>query len=282
MGTYAQSQAAIAASAQPQQVRDVRHGQHRPCGVRVLRRVVASWRPCIGTLLCTIALAGCTVGPNFVKPKSGLEAANLSPRQNRPGTIPTSGTNVPTQWWSLFHDPVLTGLEQQAQADNLGLQMAFERIEQSRAILGITSSQLLPTVAAGASYARSALSKNGKFAALGAPTRPTNFWQLGFDFNWEIDLWGRARRAREGASAALEATEYDREAVRVALAAELRVVREGFGQGGLAQVAAGERLLAAAVRAGPALVGRVRGEDPESVEDREQVGERLVVGPPDK
>lgn len=221
MGTYAQSQVAIAASAQPQHVRDVRHGQHPLCGVRVLRRVVVRWRPCIGALLCTVALAGCTVGPNFVKPKSGLEAANLSPRQNRPGTIPTSGTNVPTQWWSLFHDPVLTGLEQQAQADNLGLQMAFERIEQSRAILGITSSQLLPTVAAGASYARSALSKNGKFAALGAPTRPTNFWQLGFDFSWEIDLWGRARRAREGASAALEATEYDREAVRVALAAEV-------------------------------------------------------------
>src|SRR6185437_6938678 len=89
------------------------------------------------------------------------------------------------------------------------------------AVLGIASSQLLPSVAAGASYARSALSKNGKFAALGAPTRPTNFWQLGFDFSWEIDLWGRARRAREGAAAALEATEYDREAVRVALTAEV-------------------------------------------------------------
>ena len=185
------------------------------------RAVAARWRQHMVALLCTLALAGCTVGPNFVKPKSGLDAAVLSPRQDRPGTAPTTNASVPTQWWSLFHDPVLTGLEQQAQSDNLGLQMAFERIEASRAILGITSSQLLPSVAADASYARSALSKNGKFAALGAPTRPTNFWHLGFDFSWEIDLWGRARRAREGASAALEATEYDREAVRVALAAEV-------------------------------------------------------------
>jgi NodT family efflux transporter outer membrane factor (OMF) lipoprotein len=168
-----------------------------------------------------MALAGCTVGPDFVKPKSGLDAAILSPRQDQPGNLPTSGAKVPTRWWSLFHDPVLTELEQQAQTDNLGLQMAFERIEQSRAILGITSAQLLPTVGAGADYSRSALSKNGKFAALGAPTHPTNFWQLGLDFSWEIDLWGRARRAREGASAALEATEYDREAVRVALAAQV-------------------------------------------------------------
>ncbi len=221
MGTTAQSQATVATAKMPRQVWESRLAQ-RPCnGIPVLRRIVAQWRPCIGTLLCTVALAGCTVGPNFVKPKSGLDAAVLSPRQGRPDTTPMPDTAVPTQWWSLFNDNVLSDLERQAQADNLGLQIAFERIEQSRAILGITSSQLLPTVAAGANYARSALSKNGRLAELGAPTHPTNFWQLAFDSSWEIDLWGRARREREGAAAALQATEYDREAVRVALAAEV-------------------------------------------------------------
>lgn len=216
MGTQATSQAVFAGPAKSEVLTD----QRRPHAALGLRKPLARWR-CVGTLLCAIVLAGCTVGPNFVKPKSGLDAAILSPRQDRPGTTPMSDAAVPAQWWSLFHDDVLSGLERQAQSDNLGLQMAFERIEASRAVLGITSSQLLPSVAAGASYARSALSKNGKFAALGAPTHPTNFWQLGLDFSWEIDLWGRARRAREGAAAALEATEYDREAVRVALAAEV-------------------------------------------------------------
>jgi NodT family efflux transporter outer membrane factor (OMF) lipoprotein len=121
----------------------------------------------------------------------------------------------------LFNDAVLTELQLRAQDDNLDLQIASERIEQSRAQLGIASSQLLPSVSADASYAREALSKHGKLAALGAPTRPSDFWQLGFDASWEIDLWGRARRAREGAAAALEATAYDREAARVALSAEV-------------------------------------------------------------
>lgn len=80
---------------------------------------------------------------------------------------------------------------------------------------------MLPSVGANASYAREALSEHGKFAALGAPTAPSNFWQMGFDASWEIDLWGRARRAREGAAATLEATVFDREAARVALSAEV-------------------------------------------------------------
>jgi NodT family efflux transporter outer membrane factor (OMF) lipoprotein len=125
------------------------------------------------------------------------------------------------RWWTLFNDDMLTVLERRAQVGNLGLQIAFERIEQSRAQLGITSAQLLPTFSAEAGYTRSAISKHGKFAALGAPIDPGNFWQIGSDASWEIDLWGRARRARESATATLKATVYDREAARVALSAEV-------------------------------------------------------------
>ena len=60
-----------------------------------------------------------------------------------------------------------------------------------------------------------------KFAALGAPSTPSNFYQIGFDATWELDLWGRARRAKEGAAAALEATVYEREAAKVSLSAEV-------------------------------------------------------------
>src|SRR3546814_5988020 len=90
--------------------------------------------------------------------------------------------------------------------------MASERIEQSRAQLGIASSLLLPSVGASAGYSREAISEHGKFAALGAPTSASDFWQLGFDASWELDLWGRARRSRDGAAAAFEATVYEREA----------------------------------------------------------------------
>lgn len=172
-------------------------------------------------VLTPLLLTGCAVGPDFMKPESELDAAQLTPRPEHGSDTALLPAAVPSQWWQLFNDPLLTQLQSRAQARNLDLQMAADRIDQSRAHLGITASQLLPSVGANASYAREALSEHGKFAALGAPTAPSNFWQQGFDASWEIDLWGRARRARESAAATLEATVYDREAARIALSAEV-------------------------------------------------------------
>lgn len=171
--------------------------------------------------ICAIALVGCAVGPDHVKPKDGLGEAHLEPRADYADALETVEQNVPSQWWTLFNDATLTELQSRAQFDNLDLRIASERIEQSRAELGIASSQLLPTIGSGAYYAREALSEHGKFAALGAPTRPSDFWQLGYDASWEIDLWGRSRRLREGAAAAMEATVYERAAAQVTLSAEV-------------------------------------------------------------
>lgn len=176
---------------------------------------------CAIATLGALSLAGCMAGPDFVKPHNGLGEVQLATQPEHASTIPTTAVAAPADWWLLFNDSLLTQLQSHAYAGNLDLQIAAERVEQSRTQLGITASQLLPSVSAGANYAREALSEHGKFAALGAPTRPSNFWQLGFDASWEIDLWGRAQRAREGATAALEATTYEREAARVTLAAEV-------------------------------------------------------------
>lgn len=180
-----------------------------------------SLRHHFSVVICALALTGCAVGPNFVAPADPLTAAVLQPRSDYAVTTPLSTMIVPAKWWLLFNDPLLADLQARSLAQNLDLQLASERIEQSRAQLGIASSQLLPRVGVGASYTREGLSENGKFAALGAPSSPSDFWQVGFDASWELDLWGRARRVREGASAALEAKEYDRVAVQVALSAEV-------------------------------------------------------------
>lgn len=175
-----------------------------------------------GAALCVALLSsGCTVGPEFVRPENGLHEIVLSPRADYAGAAQPSGSEVPPQWWNLFNDPLLTELQGRAQSANLDLQVAATRIEQARAQLGVASAEQLPSVGAGASYAREALSEHGKFAALGAPTTPSDFWQLGFDASWEIDLWGRIRRAREGAAATLDSAAYEREATRVSLAAEV-------------------------------------------------------------
>ena len=117
--------------------------------------------------LSILLLAGCAVGPHFVQPDNSLPRMPLSPRDDYRHMQETSVVNVPVQWWVLFNDPILTELQQRAQAGNLGLQMAAERIEQSRAQLGITSAQLLPGAAGNASYSRGGLSQHGRLAALG-------------------------------------------------------------------------------------------------------------------
>lgn len=179
----------------------------------LLRAGAASW---LALMLCA-----CAVGPEFARPESGLHAIALTPRADYVDAAQPTDADVPSQWWTLFNDAQLANLQSRAQAANLDLQVAATRIEQSRAQLGIASADLLPSVGVGASYAREALSEHGKFAALGAPTTPSDFWQLGFDASWEIDLWGRVRRAREGAAATLDAAVYDREATRVTLSAEV-------------------------------------------------------------
>jgi NodT family efflux transporter outer membrane factor (OMF) lipoprotein len=175
-----------------------------------------------GAALClAVLLPGCMVGPDFVRPDDGLRDAVLTPRIEHVDVAQPTASGVPVQWWTLFNDALLSDLQARALASNPDLLTAAARIEQSRAQLGIASSALLPSVSAGASYSREALSEHGKFAALGAPSTPSDFWQLGFDASWEIDLWGRARRVREGARASLDAAMYEREATRVALSAEV-------------------------------------------------------------
>ncbi|THD05716.1 multidrug transporter [Panacagrimonas perspica] len=171
--------------------------------------------------LCAALLAGCAVGPDFTRPENGLGDVVLAPREMYEGSSALSNVAVPSQWWKRFDDALLAELETRALAGNLDLQLAAERIAQSRAQLGIANAALLPDLAGGASYAREGLSEHGKFVALGAPSAPSDFWQLGFDASWEIDLWGRARRAREGAAASVEATQYDRHAAQVAVSAEV-------------------------------------------------------------
>jgi NodT family efflux transporter outer membrane factor (OMF) lipoprotein len=101
------------------------------------------------------------------------------------------------------------------------LQDAASRIAQSRAQLGVVTANLLPTVGFNTRYDREAISKNGRYAALGAGTAAHDYWTSDVDASWELDLWGRARRDREGAAATLESREYDKDALQISLSAEV-------------------------------------------------------------
>lgn len=181
----------------------------------------SEWLYYAGVILSAILLSGCAVGPDFIRPETRLEQAALIPRKSYPDTVQPTGSDLPSNWWTLFNDSVLTQLEIKAQESSLNVRIASARIEEAQSQLGIVASRLLPGIGAGGSYARQALSENGRLAALGAPTDAGSYWQLGFNAGWEIDIWGRARRASESAAAALETMVYDRDAIRVSLSAEV-------------------------------------------------------------
>lgn len=174
-----------------------------------------------GVLACLFALSACTLGPDFHRPESSPAVASFATA----GAAVSSHTveqALDASWWTLFQDPLLVELEREAIDANLDLQAAAARVAQSRAALQVSGAALLPSVDAGASYARQRASGKGTNALSGATDQHAfNLSQAGVDASWELDLWGRARRLQESSAAQLEAAGFDAAAMRVSLTAEV-------------------------------------------------------------
>jgi NodT family efflux transporter outer membrane factor (OMF) lipoprotein len=167
----------------------------------------------VGGVAAALSLAGCTtlgeyvhngfkVGPNYVRPPAPvasdwIDAAD--PRVRRDGT-------EPAHWWTVFNDPVLDSLVSQASRQNLTLREAGFRIVQARAEQGIAIGRLFPqTQKADGGFTRKALSTEvaNRQAIF---DRWYNQYDHGFAVAWELDFWGRFRRAIEAADDRLEAS----------------------------------------------------------------------------
>ncbi|QDT48957.1 Outer membrane protein OprM precursor [Symmachiella dynata] len=122
-------------------------------------------------------------------------------------------------WWSVFEDPILNNLVQTALAQNLTLRQAGSRIMQARASRAITAGNLFPQVQQ--SFGDATRIQESQSVALPPPIRAFDEWDVGFNASWEIDVWGKFRRALETADARLEASIYDYDAVLVSLLAEV-------------------------------------------------------------
>ncbi len=188
-------------------------------------------------------LAGCTVGPDYHPPQVKAPATwrvTQPPAQSRVSTASTDPA-----WWTLFHDPLLTHLEQEVASSNLDLRAASLRLMQSRAERRIASAAQLPHMEANASYARERASSNGILGLMGSMEQagagsiangtqgfgpaalpgnvgnPSfNLPQYGMNASWEVDLWGHVRRQVEAATAAVRATEDMQRDILVSLMAE--------------------------------------------------------------
>jgi NodT family efflux transporter outer membrane factor (OMF) lipoprotein len=169
-------------------------------------------------LVAVIFLAtGCTmVGPDFVKPEAPVQNEWLEARDPE---IKTEASDY-KEWWSVFNDPVLNSLVKNAYQQNLPLQIAGIRILQARAQLGAVIGNLYPQQQqgrGGADYTK--ISEN----APNSLNSDDSFWQynVGFDAAWEVDIWGKFRRAVESGLANLEASIANYDDVLVSLNAEV-------------------------------------------------------------
>lgn len=167
------------------------------------------------SLGCT--LAGCAVGPSFVKPKPDVPAhwSATAMSNGTEGAAHVTAERAQTvAWWSSFHDSTLTSLVQQSAAQNLDVKQSMLRIEEAQAQAAVVAGGLWPSLSANASWSRQRLSTNTPNGAIfglhfpGLPptlVNPYNQYQLGLGASWTLDLFGTERRALEAAGAEMQA-----------------------------------------------------------------------------
>jgi len=164
-----------------------------------------------GILFSLLALTvfGCMVGPNYRRP-----AVETPPSWRFEEKEAREVAN--TAWWEQFDDPVLNELIRNALKENKDVKIAAARVEEFAGRYRTTRAPLLPQVGAGAVAGRSRATERGP-SPIDGTINPANDFQIFLNANWEIDLWGKLRRATEAARADLLSTEEGRRTVILTL-----------------------------------------------------------------
>jgi multidrug efflux system outer membrane protein len=165
--------------------------------------------------LLVMLLAGCTVGPNYKRPSVDVPALYRGTTTEQAAS-PQPVSFAEEKWSQVFSDDELRELIRTALEQNYDLRIAGTRILQARAQLGITRADQLPTVSAGA------VAVNERFPeSRRAPAFESSAGELSLSASWELDFWGRFRRATEAARAELVATEWARQFIVTTLIADV-------------------------------------------------------------
>ena len=165
-------------------------------------------------LLATLALAGCAVGPNYKKPTVDVPgtyrgaAAEISPSTEphasepaKPSAAASAESLGDEQWWDVFQDKELQELIRTALQNNYDVRIAAARVLEAQAQLGITRADQLPSVGVGGNVTSQQSPKQGPI-----PSFEITQGQLTASAAWNLDFWGKYRRATEAARANLLAT----------------------------------------------------------------------------
>ena len=173
--------------------------------------------------LC-LAVAGCTVGPNYQKPSVPPPPAAFKelPPPNPPNgnwkQATPSDAVLRGKWWEIYNDPQLNSLEEKVAVSNQTLKAAYEQYQSAHEQIRVARSNYFPTLSAGPSVSRTRATANQPSAVRGL-TYST--YQLSGQVSWEPDLWGQIRRTVEQARADAQASAADLANVELSLRSEL-------------------------------------------------------------
>ena len=169
----------------------------------------------ISSVVATAVLGGCAIGPNYKRPSVA------EPPTFRGQATAEAASLADAPWWDVFQDPSLNALIQEALRNNYDVRIAAARVQEARANFVVSRSDLYPSLDYGAGVSRSKITPGIQGGPGGPAPEASNFYYGTLTMSWELDIWGRIRRATEAARANLLATEDARRGVWLTLVSDL-------------------------------------------------------------
>lgn len=223
-------------------------------------------------------LAGCAVGPNYKTPKTAMPAAFGNGNQTNVNT-----NEIVITWWHGFNDTELDRLVDRARAGNQDLRVATANLREARAMRRQVQFDLLPAPNGTAGYTHTLYSQAFE-PFVPRSQRNIEFYDVGFDATWEVDIFGRVRRSVQAATADVQASEADRRDVLVSLISE--VARNYFelrgAQGELAVAKRNVENQRETVKITEARLDGGRGTELDVAQARAQLNNTLASIPPEE
>lgn len=171
--------------------------------------------------LACLALASCTVGPNYQRPSAPAPAPDAYKTEAPWRTAAPKDSLPKGAWWEVFNDPDLNAYEQQLLAANQSLLAAKDRLDEARSLARVTSAAFFPQASVDPNASRNRYSgQRPEVLTLGNPLTQSTY-EIPFYMNWEPDLFGRIRRNLQASNANLQATAADMYNVNLLLTSEL-------------------------------------------------------------
>jgi len=175
----------------------------------------------VAILIAAGWMTGCTVGPNYHRPSVQVPQNFRAPD---PLPAPQANSLADLKWWEVFKDEKLQDLIRTALVANYDLRDAVVRVAEARANLGVTRSNQFPQIGASGDFQITRLSRDGQtpLPAAFLPSQNRNFGEATLNLlSFEVDIWGRLRRATEAARANMLSAEQNRKAVVVTLVSDV-------------------------------------------------------------